>query len=337
MGILNGAKEQLKWGNLKYLGGYPNKTIPFICGLYKDDGKIEIHGGAVWGLQFSILKKDILSLEIRDNKILMKINFENAEIELRFAATNNQLAYNKMTTLIYQENDTPTLNKKYNIKQDSISDNEYKLEEDNNSDNKVKFYNKSWFMWTTLIFFAPVGIFLMWKNKRFNKLGRVVASIVFGLLFMVAININSDSNSQSSKKSVETAKAVTEQKEKTPEEIKKEAEAKAKADAEAKAKADAKAIEDAKIAKQNAYKTWVEGQFSAWDGSHRALVDLIKENLNDKKSFEHEKTTYIDKGDYLIIKMVYRAKNAFGGVILQNVTAKSDYKTNTLSIISVND
>jgi hypothetical protein len=101
--------------------------------------------------------------------------------------------------------------------------------------------------------------------------------------------------------------------------------------------ADAKAIEDAKIAKLNEYKSWVDGQFSPWNGSHKALVDLIKDNLNDKKSFEHDSTTYVDKGDYLIVKMVYRAKNAFGGVILQNVTAKSDYKTNTITVTSQND
>jgi len=102
---------------------------------------------------------------------------------------------------------------------------------------------------------------------------------------------------------------------------------------EVKKQAEAKAIAD----KQAAYQSWVQGQFSVWDGSNRYLVDLIKENLNDKKSFEHEKTTYVDKGDYLIVKMVYRAKNGFGGIILQNVTAKSDYKTNTISVISQND
>ncbi|KLU66783.1 hypothetical protein DEAC_c14510 [Desulfosporosinus acididurans] len=100
-----------------------------------------------------------------------------------------------------------------------------------------------------------------------------------------------------------------------------------KKEAEEKAAADAKA----------AYKKWVDSQFSAWDGSNRYLVDLLKKNLNDPKSFEHVETKYWDRGDYLIIKMSYRAKNAFGGLILQNVTAKSDYKTDTISIISQND
>lgn len=321
MGILNGAKEQLKWGNLKYLGGYPNKTIPFICGLYKEDGKIHIHGGSLWQLQFSILKEDILGLEIRNDKILLKIRYQNSEIDIQFTAPNIQLAYNKITTVIHQESDTPMLGNA-KAKNDSIKD------------NNTKFYNKTWFMWVTLFLFAPVGIFLLWKNKRFNKPGRMLASVAFGLFFIFVVSgINSEPTTQSAVKPDETVTIIPEKKEKTPEEIKKEAEEKAKADAAAKAKA----IEDAKIAKENEYKAWVEGQFSVWDGSHKALVDLIKENLNDKKSFEHDKTTYIDKGDHLIVRMVYRAKNGFGGVILQNVTAKSDYKTNTITVISVND
>ena len=92
-----------------------------------------------------------------------------------------------------------------------------------------------------------------------------------------------------------------------------------------------------KIAKQVAYKSWVEGQFSLWDGSNTYLVDLIKKNLNDDKSFKHVETTYSDKGTYLIVKMTYRASNAFGATILQNVTAKADYKTNTITVTSQND
>lgn len=102
---------------------------------------------------------------------------------------------------------------------------------------------------------------------------------------------------------------------------------------EVKKQAEVKAAADAKAA----YQAWVKDQFSAWDGTNSYLVDLVKRNLNDPKSFEHVETTYADKGDYLLVKMTYRAKNAFGGLILQNVTAKSDYKTDTISIISQND
>lgn len=101
-----------------------------------------------------------------------------------------------------------------------------------------------------------------------------------------------------------------------------------------------KAAADKKAAAEKAaadYKEWINNQFSAWDGSHIYLVKLVKENLNDPSSFKHVKTVYWDKGNYLIVKMTYRAKNAFGALILQNVTAKSDYKTDTITIISQND
>lgn len=104
-------------------------------------------------------------------------------------------------------------------------------------------------------------------------------------------------------------------------------EAKEKLALEAKAKKDSqKAL----------YDEWVTSQFSAWNGSNIYLVDLIKENLNDNKSFKHVSTTYSNHGTYLTIFMVYRASNAFGATILQNVTAKSDYKTNIISVIAQN-
>jgi hypothetical protein len=92
-----------------------------------------------------------------------------------------------------------------------------------------------------------------------------------------------------------------------------------------------------RLSAQKQYQAWIKAQFSVWDGSNTHLVDLLKKNLNDPKSFDHEETTYKDMGDHLIIKMTYRAKNAFGALILQNVTAKADYKTQTISVISQNN
>ena len=115
--------------------------------------------------------------------------------------------------------------------------------------------------------------------------------------------------------------------------------------ADEKAEADKKAAEEKLAADQRAeearaaeeYQKWIERQFSVWDGSNRHLVKLVKENLNDPKSFKHAETEYWDKGDHIIVKMSYRAKNAFGGLVLQNVTAKVDYKTQYISVISQND
>jgi hypothetical protein len=60
--------------------------------------------------------------------------------------------------------------------------------------------------------------------------------------------------------------------------------------------------------------------FSAWDGSHKNLVEYIKSAMNDPESFEHVETKYWDNGgDTLTIQMTYRGKNAFGGVITNSI------------------
>lgn len=57
-----------------------------------------------------------------------------------------------------------------------------------------KFYQKTWFMWVMLIFFAPIGIFLMYQYKRFNPTARLILSIFFGLVFISAIVANNTNN-----------------------------------------------------------------------------------------------------------------------------------------------
>ena len=56
---------------------------------------------------------------------------------------------------------------------------------------------------------------------------------------------------------------------------------------------------------------------SSWDGSHRATVNYIKENLKDPDSYQHIKTsiTPVDKEGNHILIMRYRAKNSFGGYV----------------------
>lgn len=74
-----------------------------------------------------------------------------------------------------------------------------------------KFYNTNWFMWVMLIFFAPVGIFIMWKNKRFSKALRSILSAVFAFVFISAMAPQSNSNeinTQSNNKSTYTNESV---------------------------------------------------------------------------------------------------------------------------------
>lgn len=76
----------------------------------------------------------------------------------------------------------------------------------------------------------------------------------------------------------------------------------------------------------------IRQQFSVWDGSHSALKSYIKENMNDPSSFDHIKTTYSDKGEYLLVQMKFRVKNSFGAKVVEMVTAKVDLDGNILSI-----
>ncbi len=57
----------------------------------------------------------------------------------------------------------------------------------------VKFYQKNWFIWLSLFLFAPLGIILLWANKKYSKSVRIVFSVIFSLLFVFVVIINNDS------------------------------------------------------------------------------------------------------------------------------------------------
>lgn len=89
--------------------------------------------------------------------------------------------------------------------------------------------------------------------------------------------------------------------------------------------------EKARLAAERKKK--VESQFSAWDGSHRGLERIIKKTMNDPDSYDHVETVYWDRGSHLVVKTTFRGKNAFGGVVVNWVKAKSDMDGNIIEII----
>jgi len=89
--------------------------------------------------------------------------------------------------------------------------------------------------------------------------------------------------------------------------------------------------EKARIAAERKKK--IEHQFSAWDGSHRGLERIIKKTMNDPDSYDHVKTVYWDMGKHLVVKTTFRGKNAFGGVVVNWVKAKSDMDGNIIEIM----
>lgn len=59
----------------------------------------------------------------------------------------------------------------------------------------LKWYQKPTGIIIVLIFFFPVGLYLMWKNEIWTKATRIVVSIIFGLLLINSINKNNDKKS----------------------------------------------------------------------------------------------------------------------------------------------
>ncbi len=86
----------------------------------------------------------------------------------------------------------------------------------------------------------------------------------------------------------------------------------------------------------------IERQFSPWDGSHRNLYRYLKENVKDPDSLEHIETRYkknFDKNEKfnntLSVTTKYRAKNSFGGYVVEFISADYDLDGNLIRIKSV--
>ncbi|MCA9137274.1 MAG: hypothetical protein KDB00_10955 [Planctomycetales bacterium] len=62
-------------------------------------------------------------------------------------------------------------------------------------------------------------------------------------------------------------------------------------------------------------------QFSAWDGSHAGVVESVKSQMHDPRSFEHVETIYWDMNTRIKVQMTFRGKNGFGGTVTQVATA----------------
>lgn len=109
---------------------------------------------------------------------------------------------------------------------------------------------------------------------------------------------------------------------------------------------------------QEEREAWISSQFSLWDGAHIAFEELIKDNLNDEKSYDHIETTYIDVdsdvmqilvneliseagysnrveiGD-LFISTEFSAKNGYGGTIKYFAYGIASYAEDTITLIAI--
>lgn len=77
----------------------------------------------------------------------------------------------------------------------------------------------------------------------------------------------------------------------------------------------------------------IESQFNQFTGSHRLLEGAIKKILNDPDSYQHDETRYLDNKDHILVTTRYRAKNGFGALVLNSITAKFDIQGNLIEVI----
>jgi hypothetical protein len=77
----------------------------------------------------------------------------------------------------------------------------------------------------------------------------------------------------------------------------------------------------------------IKRQFSSWDGSHRTLTKFIKDNMNDPDSYEHIETRYRDDGNSIIVITRFRGANAFGGKVINTITARVGIDGNVIEVI----
>lgn len=80
-------------------------------------------------------------------------------------------------------------------------------------------------------------------------------------------------------------------------------------------------------------KQKIEKQFSAWNGAHKNLQQIIKESAGDPESYEHIKTVYWDKSDHLVVETTYRIKNGFGALVLDSIKVKIDLDGEVYAVV----
>lgn len=73
--------------------------------------------------------------------------------------------------------------------------------------------------------------------------------------------------------------------------------------------------------------------FTGPDGTHLNLAIIIQAGLSNLDSFQHQQTTYVDKGEYLVVNMHYQAEGASGEAIDRFARAKVDFTGKVISIL----
>src|SRR5699024_1472230 len=92
-----------------------------------------------------------------------------------------------------------------------------------------KFYQTTWFIVLSLIFFFPLGLILMWRNKKFGKTARIVITVIFAFVTLsVLIDEDTSTEYEENDKTEVITKESTKEEEKNDKEKKENKEKEAK-------------------------------------------------------------------------------------------------------------
>lgn len=182
---------------------------------------------------------------------------------------------------------------------------------------KTKWYQKNWFVILMLLFVFPVGLFLMWYFKKWNKPARWIVTIVILLACVFAIFDNSEEKDNDIKTSEENK--TSDKKEPTSKEDTKD-DSKAKVNKE-----DKKIKEESKNKKDNNKKT-TQGSMKSKQKeyvktvkSYQAQIQIIGDDLV-KLSNEIDDNNQITED---------------GKVILTSINTQLETATNTINDKSI--
>lgn len=75
----------------------------------------------------------------------------------------------------------------------------------------AKFYTKTWFIILLLFFFAPVGVYLMWRYANWNNKTKKIVTGVFAVWFVVQVIGNSNRQQLGNRQAQKTNQTVVKQ------------------------------------------------------------------------------------------------------------------------------
>jgi uncharacterized membrane protein len=171
-----------------------------------------------------------------------------------------------------------------------------------------KFYQKTWFIVLSLIFFFPVGIYLMWKYTSWSKKAKSIATVVVLIYGLIIILSDEDTSETAESKDPESVTAAVEEKQKT--EVESEQEVKEEPDEE----------------QQEVVE---EKELTIDELVHKAIVDAVgkKTNMDNDRIIDIQVNDHLgteEDNDYIIIAKLFANEN-----LTANMTRKGILKQST--------